>query len=106
MIEITDAEIEDLRRRLKDTRWPDAETVEDWSQGVPVHYQRELVEYWANEYDMRRLQRRLDRFPNCKTEIDGLGIHYIHVRSPRADARPVIITHGWPGSVVEFLEVI
>jgi epoxide hydrolase len=106
MIEITDAEIEDLRRRLKATRWPDTETVEDWSQGVPLHYQRDLVEYWANEYDMRRLQRRLDRFPNCKTEIDGLGIHYIHVRSPKTDARPVIITHGWPGSVVEFLEVI
>jgi pimeloyl-ACP methyl ester carboxylesterase len=106
MIEITDAAIEDLRRRLKDTRWPDAETVADWSQGVPLDYQRELVEYWAQEYDMHRLQRRLNRFPNCKTEIDGLGIHYIHVRSPNADARPVIMTHGWPGSVVEFLEVI
>jgi epoxide hydrolase len=106
MIEITDTEIADLRRRLKDTRWPDVETVEDWSQGVPLHYQRELAEYWEKEYDMRRLERRLNRFPNFKTEVDGLGIHYIHVRSPKADARPVIITHGWPGSVVEFLEVI
>jgi len=106
MIEITDAEVQDIRRRLKDTRWPDPETVEDWSQGVPLAYQRELADYWEQEYDMRRLQRRLHRFPNFKTEVDGLGIHYIHVRSPRADARPVIMTHGWPGSVVEFLEVI
>jgi pimeloyl-ACP methyl ester carboxylesterase len=106
MIEITDAEIEDLRRRLRQTRWPDAETVADWSQGVPLAYQRELVEYWEREYDMRRLPRRLNRFPNFKTDVDGLGIHYIHVQSAKADARPVIMTHGWPGSVVEFLEVI
>ena len=106
MITITDAEIDDLRRRLKATRWPDAETVADWSQGVPLDYHRELVAYWETEYDMRRLERRLNRFPNCKTEVDGLGIHYIHVRSPSANARPVIMTHGWPGSVVEFLDVL
>jgi len=106
MIEITDAAVEDLRRRLKHTRWPDPESVEDWSQGVPLDYQRELAEYWEKEYDMRRLERLLGRFPNFKTEVDGLGIHYIHVQSPKADARPLIMTHGWPGSVVEFLEVI
>ena len=105
-IEITEAEIKDLRRRLQNTRWPEAETVEDWSQGVPLAYQRELAGYWESEYDMRRLSRRMNRFPNFKTEIDGLGIHFIHVQSPNANARPVVMTHGWPGSVVEFLDVI
>jgi epoxide hydrolase len=106
VIEIAAADIEDLRRRLAATRWPDAETVDDWSQGVPLAYVRELAEYWATEYDMGRLARRLSRVPMCRTELDGLGISYIHAPSPRRSARPVIVTHGWPGSVVEFLDVL
>lgn len=105
-VEISDEEIEDLRRRLRATRWPDDETVEDWSQGVPRNYVQELCAYWVDEYDMRRVEGRLNAFPQYRTEIDGLDIHFLHVRSPRADATPLIMTHGWPGSVVEFLNVL
>ena len=109
-VEITDEQITDLRERLARTRWPEGETVDDWSQGIPLDYTRELAEYWAGGYDMQRLAARLNAFPQFKAvlggEGDGLGIHFLHVRSPHADARPVIMTHGWPGSVVEFLNVI
>jgi pimeloyl-ACP methyl ester carboxylesterase len=105
-IETPEDELRDLRERLRRTRWPEAETVGDWSQGVPLAYLRELCRYWAEEYDWRATEARLNALPQFRAEIDGLGIHFIHVRSPRPDALPLVITHGWPGSVVEFLKVI
>ncbi len=109
-IAVSDTELEDLRSRLRHTRWPDAETVagtdEPWSQGMPLHFAQELVEHWASGYDWRATETRLNGFDQFRTEIDGLGIHFLHVRSPEPNALPLIITHGWPGSVVEFLKVI
>lgn len=105
-IAIAPEAIEDLRRRLAMTRWPEQETVADWSQGVPLARARALIDYWRDNYDMRRLERRLNRFPQFRTSIDGLGIHFLHIRSKHANALPMILTHGWPGSVIEFLEVI
>jgi pimeloyl-ACP methyl ester carboxylesterase len=105
-IEATGAELGDLRARLGRTRWPEAETVTDRSQGVPLAYMRELCGYWADGYDWRATEARLNALPQFRTAIDGLGIHFLHVRSPHPDALPLVITHGWPGSVVEFLKVI
>jgi len=105
-IEIPEADLRDLHERLGRTRWPEAETVEDWSQGVPLAYMRELCGYWADPYDWRATEARLNALPQFRTEIGGLGIHFIQVRSPHTDALPLVITHGWPGSVVEFLKVI
>jgi pimeloyl-ACP methyl ester carboxylesterase len=105
-IEIPDADLRDLRERLERTRWPEAETVEDWSQGVPLAYLRDVCRYWADGYDWRATEARLNALPQFRTEIDGLGIHFIHVRSPHPEALPLILTHGWPGSIVEFLKVI
>lgn len=105
-IELADSEIEDLRRRLRDTRWPDRETVTDWSQGVPLGYLQDLAAYWRDEYDMARVANRLNAFPQYHTAIDGVEIHFLHVRSPHEDAMPLILTHGWPGSVLEFLACI
>jgi len=99
-------DLDDLRRRLAATRFPDKETVADQSQGVPLATMRELVRYWGNDYDLRRFESRLNAFPQFLTEIDGLDIHFIHVRSPHENALPLIITHGWPGSVIEMLNVI
>lgn len=101
-IEVPDTELADLRDRLRRTRWPDEEPVADWSQGVPLAYLRELCEYWATEYDWRATERRLNRLPQYRTEIDGVGIHFLHVRSPHENALPLVMTHGWPGSVLEF----
>ena len=101
-----DAQIEDLKRRLRATRWPDAETVEDWSQGVPLAYVRQVCDYWAHHYDWRKREARINSFPQFRTEIDGLGVHFIHARSQHSGAAPLIMTHGWPGSVVEFLKII
>jgi pimeloyl-ACP methyl ester carboxylesterase len=98
--------IEDLRRRLAMTRWPEQETVNDWSQGVPLARARALIDYWRDGYDMARLERRLNAFPQFRTSVDGLGIHFLHVRSKHTNALPIVLTHGWPGSVIEFLEVI
>jgi len=98
-------DIDDLRDRLRRTRWPERETVDDWSQGIPLAYTQELCEYWADEYDFG-FADRINRFPQGRTEIDGLGIHFLHVRSPEPDALPLVLTHGWPGSVVEFLDVL
>ncbi len=100
------AALDDLKRRLANTRWPDKEPVADWSQGVPLAKARALVEYWRTRYDWRRLERSLNALPQFRTQLDGLGIHFIHVRSKHPDALPIIITHGWPGSVIEFLQVI
>jgi pimeloyl-ACP methyl ester carboxylesterase len=105
-IEVPEADLRDLRERLERTRWPEEETVDDWSQGVPRGYMQELCGYWADRYDWRATEARLNALPQFRTEIDGLGIHFIHVRSPHPDALPLVITHGWPGSVVEFLKVI
>jgi pimeloyl-ACP methyl ester carboxylesterase len=105
-IAATDAQLDDLRRRLQATRWPEAETVDDWSQGIPLAYLRDVCAYWAEKYDWRAREARLNAFPQFKTAIDDVGIHFLHVRSPHEDALPLVITHGWPGSVVEFHKVI
>ena len=105
-ISVADDVLNDLRSRLRHTRWPEAELVEDWSQGVPLDWIREICRYWAEEYDWRAREVRLNRFPQFVTEIDGLGVHFLHVRSPHPDAIPLILTHGWPGSIVEFMKVI
>ena len=99
-------EIADLRRRLSLARWPSAETVPDASQGVPLARMRALVDYWQHGYDWRRFEAQINRLPQFRTTIDGLGIHFIHVRSPHAGATPLLLTHGWPGSVVEFMKVV
>lgn len=96
----------DLRHRIESARWPESETVDDWSQGVPLAYLRELASYWVEEYDWSAAAERMNQFDHFVTEIDGLDIHYIHQPSPHADATPLVITHGWPGSVVEFMDII
>jgi pimeloyl-ACP methyl ester carboxylesterase len=105
-IDIPDADLDDLRQRLRLTRWPEAETVDDWSQGIPLDYLRRLCAYWLEHYDWRAAEARLNRFPQFRTEIDGLPIHFIHARSPHEGALPLVMTHGWPGSIVEFHKVI
>jgi pimeloyl-ACP methyl ester carboxylesterase len=105
-IDVPAAALADLRDRLARTRWPEKEPVGDWSQGVPLGYLQALCRYWAEGYDWPARQERLNSFAQYRTDIDGLGIHFLHVRSPHAGALPLVITHGWPGSVVEFLEVI
>ncbi len=103
---VAEKELEELRARIQATRWPDPELVADFSQGVQQAVTQELVRYWATEYDFHRCERRLGALPHFVTEIDGLDIHFIHVRSRHENALPVIITHGWPGSVIELLNVI
>jgi epoxide hydrolase len=105
-IDISDADLDDLRQRLRLTRWPDPETVDDWSQGIPLAYVRDLCGYWLDAYDWRASEARLNRFPQFRTEIDGVDIHFVHARSPEEGALPLVITHGWPGSIVEFAKVI
>lgn len=105
-IDVPAAEIEDLKDRLRRTRWPESATVDDWSQGVPLGYVQDLCQHWAEKYDWPARQERLNAFPQFRTEIDGLGIHFLHVKSPHPNALPLVITHGWPGSIVEFLEII
>src|ERR1700751_6226909 len=98
--------IDDLKRRLEFTRWPERETVGDWTQGVPLGKARTLIAYWRDRYDWRRFEARANSFPHFRTRIDGLGIHFIHARSSHTNAMPIVFTHGWPGSFVEFLEII
>src|SRR6516165_1339870 len=105
-ISVGDDVLGDLKARLRNTRWPEAELVDDWSQGIPLKWVQEICRYWAEEYDWRARETLLNRFPQFKTEIDALGIHFLHVRSPHPEAMPLIITHGWPGSVIEFMKVI
>jgi pimeloyl-ACP methyl ester carboxylesterase len=105
-VAIADSEIDDLKQRLNRTRWPDQETVPDWSQGVRLENAKSLINYWEREYDWRRFETELNRFPQFLTEIDGLDIHFIHVKSKNPKAMPLILTHGWPGSIVEFLKLI
>jgi pimeloyl-ACP methyl ester carboxylesterase len=104
--EVPEAELEALRARIAATRWPDRETVTDDSQGVPLAMVQELAAYWAADYDWRRCEAELNTLPQFITEIDGLDIHFIHVRSRHQDALPLIVTHGWPGSVIEQLKII
>ncbi|TZG36531.1 epoxide hydrolase family protein [Agrobacterium sp. B1(2019)] len=105
-VEIPQAAIDDLKSRLAGTRWPDQETVGDRSQGATLHDAKALVDYWARHYDWRIFESRINKYPQFRTEIDGLGIHFIHVKSKHQNALPIIMTHGWPGSVVEFLDTI
>jgi pimeloyl-ACP methyl ester carboxylesterase len=104
-IAIPDADLADLRNRLHSTRWGDAEVVDDWSQGIPFAYVREVAEYWADTYDWPSREALLNRFDQYLTEIDGLDVHFVHIRSPHDDALPLILSHGWPGSIVEFHKV-
>jgi pimeloyl-ACP methyl ester carboxylesterase len=105
-IEASDEALEDLSRRLRATRWPDPEPVDDWSQGIPLAYVKEVCAYWADGYDWRKREALLNQHPQFLTEIDGVDVHFLHVRSPREDALPLVVTHGWPGSIVEFQKVI
>ncbi len=105
-ITISHEDVADLQQRIGNTRWPDAETTDDWTQGVPLAYVQELVEYWGSDYDHQRLAKRLNTYDNFKTTLLDLGIHFMHIKSSNAQARPLLLTHGWPGSVVEFLKVI
>src|SRR5687767_15184732 len=105
-VNVRDADLTELRRRIEATRWPERETVADASQGVQLATMQELARYWATEYDWRRVEARLNALPQFITEIDGLDIHFIHVRSKHANALPMIVTHGWPGSVVEQLKIV
>ncbi|MFT4572399.1 MAG: pimeloyl-ACP methyl ester carboxylesterase [Hyphomicrobiaceae bacterium] len=105
-IAVPEAELIDLKSRLELTRFPEKETTDDWSQGIPLAYVRELVEYWRHEYDWRRAETRLNAHLGFKTNVDGLDIHFLHARSPHKGARALIMTHGWPGAIVEFLDII
>src|SRR5262249_6317028 len=98
--------LDDLRRRLADTRWPDKETVADPSQGVQLARLRELAKYWGSGYDWRKVEARLNALPQFTTRIDGVDIHFIHVTSRQKNALPLIVTHGWPGSIIEQLKII
>jgi hypothetical protein len=105
-VNVPEAELTELRRRIDAAKWPERETVTDDSQGVPLAMIQELARYWAADYDWRMCEAKLNALPQFMTEIDGLDIHFIHVRSGHADALPLIVTHGWPGSVIEQLKII
>ena len=105
-INIPEAQLTDLRDRINNTRWAEEECVNDWSQGIPLTYVREIADYWATQYDWRKSEQHLNSFNHYLTNINDLDIHFIHQRSPHPDAYPLIITHGWPGSIVEFHKVI
>jgi len=105
-VNVPEAELTDLRRRINATRWPDRETVADESQGLPLATIQELARYWATDYDWRKIEAKLNALPQFITEIDGLDIYFIHVRSKHENALPLIVTHGWPGSVIEQLKII
>jgi epoxide hydrolase len=105
-IEIPDSMLDDLKRRLASTRWPADDTEEGWDRGVPLGYLKELAEYWRTEYDWRAAEEELNQYPQFTTEIDGTNVHFLHITSPESGARPLLLTHGWPGSIIEFLDVI
>lgn len=105
-IEISDADLADLKTRLSMTRFPDKETPSDWSQGIPLEYMQQVRDYWLNDYDWRERESKLNQWPGFKTEIDGLSIHFQHIVAKHPDAKPLLLTHGWPGSIVEFQKVI
>jgi pimeloyl-ACP methyl ester carboxylesterase len=105
-ITVSDAALDDLRRRIAAARWPEAETVPDWSQGVPLAFLRDLCRYWTDQYDWRATEARLNALPQFRTDIDGLSIHFAHVRSPQPDALGLVLTNGWPGSLAEYGKVV
>ncbi|MAT51009.1 MAG: epoxide hydrolase [Porticoccaceae bacterium] len=105
-LSIPQAQLDDLKTRLSLTRWPEKETVDDWSQGAPLAAVKALCDYWQNTYDWRRCEQRLNKLGQFKTTIDGLEIHFLHIRSKHENALPMVMTHGWPGSVIEFLNAI
>ncbi|MGF6175353.1 epoxide hydrolase family protein [Ensifer sp. 4252] len=105
-VNVSQDAIDDLKLRLRMARLPESETVEGWTQGVPLSQAKALIAYWRDHYDWRRFEKQLNAFPQYRTKIDGLGIHFIHVKSKHENALPIILTHGWPGSVIEFLKVI
>lgn len=105
-VHIPEAELTELRRRINETKWPDRETVPDQSQGTQLETMKELARYWANDYDWRKFEAKLNAYPQYITNIDGLDIHFIHVRSKHKGALPIILTHGWPGSFVEMMKII
>ena len=105
-VNVPETELAELRRRINATKWPERETVADASQGVQLATMQALANYWATDYDWRKIEARLKALPNFITEIDGLDIHFIHVRSKHENALPLIVTHGWPGSVVEQLKIV
>src|SRR3712207_183082 len=105
-VDVPEEELIDLRRRIAATQWPDKETVADQSQGVQLATMQKLADYWATDYDWRTCEAKLNALPQFITEIDGLDIHFIHVRSKHEEALPLIVTHGWPGSIVEQLKIV
>ena len=105
-VNVPEADLAELRKRINATRWPDKETVNDSSQGVQLAMMQELAAYWGADYDWRKVEARLNALPQFVTEIDGLDIHFIHLRSKHDDALPMIVTHGWPGSVIEQLKIV
>src|SRR6202453_379570 len=105
-LDIPEAELTELRRRINATKWPEGETVTDASQGVQFATIQALARYWGTTYDWRKVEARLNALPQFMTEIDGLDIHFIHVRSKHENALPLIVTHGWPGSIIEQLKII
>ena len=105
-LDVPEAQLDDLRRRLDATRWPERETVGDWTQGSPLSKVQALCDHWRHRYDWRRAEAKLNGLGQFKTEIDGLTIHFLHIRSPHPNALPLVLTHGWPGSVMEFMKVI
>src|SRR5215204_1565058 len=105
-IETPEADLEDLRARIAATRWPEKETVADQSQGVQLETMKKLARYWATDYDWRKVEARLNSLPQFITKLDGLDIHFLHVRSQHDDALPLLVNHGWPGSIIEQLQLI
>jgi len=105
-VNFADSELTELRRRINATRWPDRETVADQSQGVQLATVHALARYWVTGYDWRKVEAKLDALPQFMTEIDGLDIHFIHVRSKHDNALPLIVTHGWPGSIIEQMKIV
>ena len=105
-VHVPEAKLQDLRRRIAATQWPEKETVADDSQGVPLALMQDVSRYWATEYDWRKVEARLNALPQFITRIDGLDIHFIHVRSKHANALPIIVTHGWPGSILHQLKIV
>ena len=103
---IPQSKLDDLQQRLTLTRWPEKETPDDWTQGIPLSYMKEIHDYWLNDYDWRKHEKEINKFPQFLTTINELDVHFIHFKSPHKNAKPLIITHGWPGSVVEFFKVI
>ena len=105
-IHVDDADLNDLNDRWARTRWPESEPVDDWTQGIPLQYVQELCAYWETEYNWRTTEEALNEIPQYVTEIDGVDIHFLHLKSPVENAMPLVLTHGWPGSIIEFMKVL